>query len=538
MKEVCAEKKIRFVDLFHPTKDLYAQNRSSMTVNGIHLLDRGSRSVAAIMTKTLFGESFRGSSRRLTEIRDAVLDKNYHWFSRYRVVDGYNVFGGRSRLSWHGQSNADVMRREMEIFDVLTANRDRRIWGAAKGSPVVFQDDNLPKVLKVKTNKPGKLQGGFHPYMGGKEAISKMRVHEGMEVNLFASEEMFPEMVNPVQLAVDTDGRLFASVWPSYPHWDPTQPRKDRILCLPDENGDGVADKCVIFADELNSVTGFEFWGGGMLAAVLPEIWFLKDHNGDDVADEKIRMLQGVSSADTHHSANAIVIGPDGWLYYSRGIFNKCSMETPTKNFRSGSSGVYRFNPRTFEIEFHFPIGPNPHGDVFDQWGYQFVNDGTGGTGSYANIGKGKGYKKWFQKRVRPVAATGILSSSHFPEENQGNFLICNTITFLGVLQHEVKYDGADIRAIEVDPILQSTDPNFRPTDVEVGSDGALYVSDWCNVLIGHMQHNMRDPNRDAKHGRIYRVTAKGRPLMKPLKLKGKPIPEVLSALYSKANAA
>ncbi len=307
-------------------------------------------------------------------------------------------------------------------------------------------------------------------------------------------------------------------------------------MILPDEDRDGVADECIVFADELNSVTGFEFWGGGVLVAALPEIWFLKDTDGDDKADVKIRMLQGVSSADTHHSANAMVIGPDGWMYWSRGIFNVANFETPTHTYRSGQTGVYRFNPRTFEIEFHFPIGPNPHGDVFDQWGYQFANDGTSGTGSYVNIGKGLGNKQWFKKRVRPVAATGILSSSHFPERLRGNSLICNTIGFLGVLQHEVNYNGADIRATEIDPILVSSDPNFRPTDLEVGGDGALYVSDWQNTLIGHMQHNMRDPNRDHPHGRIYRVTYPGRPLLDPPKLKGKPIQEVCQQFFAKQN--
>jgi putative heme-binding domain-containing protein len=294
----------------------------------------------------------------------------------------------------------------------------------------------------------------------------------------------------------------------------------------------------VTFADELNSVTGFEFWGGGMLVAALPEIWFLKDTDGDDKADVKIRLLQGLCSADSHHSANAMLVGPDGWLYWSRGIFNVSAHETPTRTYRSGSSGVHRFNPRTFEVDFHFPIGPNPHGDVFDQWGFQFANDGTSGTGSYVDIGKGVGNKHWFQKRVRPVPATGILSSSHFPEKSQGNFLICNSIGFLGVLQHEVKYDGADITATEIEPILVSSDPNFRPTDIEIGADGALYVSDWCNAIVGHMQHNMRDPNRDHTHGRIYRVTAKGRPIVKPVKLKDKPIEEVLrQAFYAKENA-
>ncbi|MFN6161697.1 MAG: PVC-type heme-binding CxxCH protein [Planctomycetota bacterium] len=537
MREICQERQVRFIDLFKITQRLYGSGKSPLTMNGIHLTDDGERAVSKEVVAELFPKATLASDAgRLEKLRQAILDKNYHWFSRYRVVDGYNVFGGRSKLAWFGQSNADVMMREMEIFDVKTANRDSAVWRVARGGAYEVTDDNRPEALNVRSNIPGKQPDGGHTYLGGKEAIGKMKIAKGMEVNLFASEEMFPDLINPVQMAVDPDGRLFVSVWPSYPHWNPVEPRRDKIICLPDDNGDGVADRCVTFADELNSVTGMEFWNGGMLVAALPEIWFLKDTDGDDRADLKIRMLQGVCSADSHHSANAMLLGPDGWLYWSRGIFNVSVMETPTRTVRSEQSGVHRFNPRTFEMEFHFPIGPNPHGDVFDQWGYQFANDGTSGTGSYVNIGKGIGNKQWFKMRVRPVAANGILSSSHFPEENQGNFLLCNCIGFLGVLQHRVETNGADITATEIEPILVSSDPNFRPSDVEVGGDGALYVSDWSNAIIGHMQHNMRDPNRDREHGRIYRVTATGRPTLKPTKLKGKPIAEVLQAFFAKEN--
>lgn len=538
MQDVSRSKEVTFVDLFTPTRRLYANAQKPLTMNGIHLLDHGNRAVADVIIGDLFGVSkLDRTELSILQLRDAVLEKNYHWFSRYRVVDGYNVYGGRSKLAWFGQSNADVMMREMEIFDVKTANRDKLVWAVARGEDYTVKDDNLPAELEVKTNKLGQLEDGKHLYLGGKEAISKMTVHEGMKVNLFASEERFPRLINPVQIAVDTDSRLWASVWPSYPHWNPAGPRRDALVILPDDNNDGVADRCIVFADELNSVTGFEFWGGGVLVAAPPEIWFLKDIDGDDKADVKIRMLQGVSSADTHHSANAVVMGPDGWLCWSRGIFNVANFETPTQTFRSGASGVHTFNPRTFETEFRFPIGPNPHGDVFDQWGYQFASDGTSGTGSYVNIGKGVGNKKWYVKRVRPVPATGILSSSHFPEEHEGNFLICNAIGFLGVLQHQVKYNGADITAEEVEPIVFSSDPNFRPSDVEVGGDGALYISDWHNVLIGHMQHNMRDPNRDHEHGRIYRVTYKGRDLVKPAKMKGKPIADVCENFFAKEDS-
>ena len=537
MQRICDEKDVPFYDLFALSKELYDNSDIALTMNGIHLTDHGNQQLAKALIPILAPSAAIPSDDTIANLHAAVIDKNYHWFNRYRVVDGYNVFGGRSKLAWFDQSNADVMMREMEMFDVLTNNRDQHISSIAQGDPQPVQDDNLPPDLSVRPNKVGPLEKGAWPYLGGKEAISKMTIHPKMKVNLFASEEMFPRLINPVQMSFDADSRLFVACWESYPHWNPSQPRKDCILILPDNDQDGVADESIVFADGLNSVTGFEFWGGGMLVAAPPEIWFLKDTDGDDQADVKVRMLQGISSADTHHSANALIVGADGWLYFSRGIFNVANFETPTKTFRSGASGVHRFNPRTFEFEFHFPIGPNPHGDVFDQWGYQFANDGTGGTGSYVNIGKGIGNKKWFKKRVRPVPANGILSSSHFPPQHDGNFLISNAIGFLGVAQHKVNYSGADITAVEIEPIVSSTDPNFRPSDMEVGGDGALYIADWHNALIGHMQHNMRDPNRDHSHGRVYRVTYEGRPLVNAPKMKGKSIREVCENFFSKETS-
>jgi putative heme-binding domain-containing protein len=536
MSEVAAEKRIPFVDLFAPTRELYARATQPLTINGIHLTPEGNRRVALVIDQALFGAR-NVDTVPLEKLRKSVADKNLYWFSRYRTVDGYNVFGGRSKLAWDGVSNADVMMREMEIFNVMTSNRDKKVWAIARGSDLTVDDSNTPVEVPVKTSLQGPLEGGKFPFLGGEQAIGKMKVAEGMQINLFASEEWFPEFAKPVQMAVDTDGRLWAATWPSYPHWNPKQPRSDKLVILPDDDGDGKADRLIVFADHLNSVTGFEFWGGGVLVAAAPEIWFLKDTDGDDKADVKIRMLQGISAEDTHHTANSMVIGPDGGLYFSHGVFHVDNSETPTKTFRSTSSGVYRFDPRTFEVEFHFPIGPNPHGDVFDQWGYQFANDGTGGSGNYINIGHGvHAPKPWFKQRVRPVPATGILSSSHFPEQNNGNFLICNAIGVLGVLQYKVEYEGADITAVEVEPIVVSSDPNFRPSDVEIGGDGALYISDWQNPIIGHMQYNIRDPNRDHTHGRVYRVTAKGRPLVQVAKMKGKPIDQVLSNFYAKEN--
>jgi len=537
MRDVARDKGVPFVDLFHPSLELYGRTAEPLTINGVHLTPEGNRLIAEVIVRSLWGGETTIDPVKREHVREAVVDKNFRWFNNYRAIDGYNIYGGRSKLAWFGQSNADVMKRELEIFTAQTANRDRQIWARAQGKDLVVDDSNTPPEVPVQTNQPGPLPDGKYPFLGGVEAIDKMQLGAGLKINLFASEEMFPDLIKPVQMAVDTDGRLWAATWPTYPHWNPNEPLKDKIVILPDDNGDGKADKLIVFADNLNSITGFEFWGGGVLVAAAPEILFLKDTDGDDRADLKIRMLQGISSEDSHHTANSCVIGPDGGLYFSRGVFHVDNMETPTRTFRSTRDGVYRFDPRTFEVTFVHPIGPNPHGNAIDQWGYQFATDGTGGAGSYVSIGKGVApAKEWYRRRVRPVPATGFLSSSLFPPEFNGNFLICNSIGVLGVLRHRVEYDGADINAVEMEPILLSSDPNFRPTDVEVAGDGALYVSDWCNPLIGHMQHNIRDPNRDHIHGRIYRITYDGKTHPQPLKMKGKPIPEVLQAFTVPEN--
>ena len=172
MRSVCSDKGVPFVDLFTPTSSLYGRADEPLTMNGIHLQPHGNRAVAQVIIDELFdGATIRKPAAELERLREAVLDKNYHWFSRYRVVDGYNVYGKRSELAWFGQSNADVMMREMEIFDVMTVNRDRRVWAVARGEDLQVIDDNLPEELAVRTNKPGPLEGERFPYLGGEEAI-------------------------------------------------------------------------------------------------------------------------------------------------------------------------------------------------------------------------------------------------------------------------------------------------------------------------------------------------------------------------------
>ena len=91
--------------------------------------------------------------------------------------------------------------------------------------------------------------------------------------------------------------------------------------------------------------------------------------------------------------------------------------------------------------------------------------------------------------------------------------------------------EGSGFKGEEVTPLVSCDDGNFRPIDIQTAPDGSLYIVDWHNALIGHLQHNLREPNRDHSHGRIWRVTYKDRPLLEPAKIAGEPIPALLELL-------
>lgn len=543
MQKVAEENGVRFVDLYSKTFNAF-RSGDQFTINGVHLNEKGNAVAAEIIYRSLFGDDMSlGDPGKIFAVRDAVRDKNWHWFHRYRTTDGYSTYGGRADLKFtDGQTNREVVQRELEVLDYMTAQRDKKIHAVVAGREYTVDDSSAPPFIPVISNKPGEGPDGAHVFMSGEDAIKTMDLHEGMEVNLFASEEQFPELASPVQMSFDTKGRLWVAAWPTYPHWQPiVEEMNDKLLIFSDTDGDGKADDVKVFADKLHNPTGFEFWGGGVLVAQIPDLWFLKDTDGDDVADVRIRVLHGIDSADTHHAANSFVIGPGGALYFQEGTFHHTQMESPWRNpVRVANGGVYRFEPRTFKLDAYTSYGfANPHGHVFDDWGQDFVTDGTGNvnyfaapfTGQIEYPQKHSRYFPFFQQWVRPAGATEILSSGHFPEQFQGNYLIVNVIGFQGVLQYEFRDDGSGFSGHETKYVLRSEDPNFRPVDIEVGPDGAIYILDWQNPIIGHMQHNLRDPNRDKIHGRVYRITYKDRPLTTPVDLTTLSIPELLDEL-------
>ncbi|MCA9057023.1 MAG: discoidin domain-containing protein, partial [Planctomycetaceae bacterium] len=553
---------VAFVDLFHPSLELFAKATQPLTINGVHLTEDGDRQLAEVIAKELLGRSVAASGSH-ESIREAVLDKNLHWWNRYRASDGNDIWGGRSTLSFvNDQTNADVLQPELAMLDVMTANRDEVVWARAAGRNKIVDDSNVPKPVDVISNVGGGSKSssaekeGSLEYISGEAVLDTLAVADGFEVSLFADESRFPELINPVQMQFDTKDRLWAAVWPTYPKWEPLKQMDDALIILHDDNHDGVADRVTEFAKVQNPL-GFEFWNGGVLVTNQSELIYLRDTDGDDVADERIILLQGLDTSDTHHGANNLIYGPDGGIYWQSGVFMVHNHEHPWgPSLQSGASAMYRFDPRRFTISMHAGNSPNPHGIAFDYWGYHYATDGTGGR-AYQVRPQGDGFQmhELLKKEVRPVTASEVVSSAHFPESMQGDFLICNVIGFLGIKHYHLERNaeagtvwgepaGDDLTVTVTNAdgsttedksrgLLMSGNKNFRPSDAIFAPDGSMYFCDWHNVIIGHMQHNVRDPNRDHAHGRIYRMTAKGRPLQQPVPIDGQPIAALLENLKS-----
>ena len=531
-RQIARELNVGFVDLFHPTSRMMNEQKKPMTFNGIHLTVDGYKRLAPVLMDRIFDSPPKPPTCDLVQLRKEVAEKSLqHWYD-YRAVNGYYIYGGRKEP--FGVVNFPA---EFAKLRKMIANRDRRIWAVAQGKtvPATIDDSNTGEFVKVKTNITFKIK-----ITSPEETLKSFKLPEGFEVNLFASEREFPELENPCKLTFDDKGRLWVCTMSTYPMYLPGVPVHDKILILEDTDGDGQADKQTIFADELYLPTGFELGDGGVYVAQQPNLVFLKDTDGDDRADQKEIVLHGFDSADSHHSISAFTWGPGGGLYFQEGTFHHTQVETPYGPQRCANAGVFRYEPRTekFEVFVSYPFS-NPWGHTFDEWGQDFIADASPGYNYFAAAFSGQvdyphkhgRMKQFLKKQWRPTAGCEFVSSRNFPKEKQGDYLLNNCIGFQGTLEYRMKEEGSGFHADPVEPLMQSTDRNYRPIDLQFGPDGALYILDWFNPLVGHMQHSVRDPNRDTQHGRIWRVHYKKKPLVTPVVIDHQSIPELLDLL-------
>jgi putative heme-binding domain-containing protein len=363
------------------------------------------------------------------------------------------------------------------------------------------------------------------------------KLAEGFEVNLFAAD---PLIAKPIQMNFDARGRLWISTSSIYPMVVPGEIPNDKIVILEDTHGDGKADKSTVFADGLHIPTGIEPGDGGCYVANSTELLHLLDSNGSGRADQRRVLLSGFGTEDTHHILHTFRWGPDGALYFNQSIYIHSHIETPYGTRRLGGGGIWRFRPASLNLEVFCKGMVNPWGHEFDRWGNSFGTDGAGGDGihylipgfTYPGFPSGEKHFPGLNPGSPKYCANETISGRHFPDEWQGN-IITNDFRANRVVRYTLSDDGSGFSSKQLPDLITSTDRAFRPIDVRMGPDGALYIADWYNPIINHGEVGFRDPRRDKSHGRIWRVTAKDRATVARPKLVDASIPELLDQLKS-----
>ncbi|HEY1081266.1 MAG TPA: PVC-type heme-binding CxxCH protein, partial [Prosthecobacter sp.] len=398
-----------------------------------------------------------------------------------------------------------------------------------------------------------------------------LEIHPEFDLSLVAAE---PLVNKPMNIDWDEKGRLWVVETPEYPNglrqanveaWKDSgsvEPGKydrkplDRVSMLEDTNGDGIMDKKTVFADEIELATSSVFYKNGVIVCAAPDIWYFEDTNGDNKADKRSKIYTNLGNRDTHAVINNMRWGLDGWIYATHGYSSTDDAKSGdgSKSFGPIGAGVVRFKPDGSAIEQYASRGGNTWGLDITSDGQVFYTQPTSGNhfihvvlpeyvlakgklpgvmGTNGMLPKEPTYPAmhWEQQAYVQIdqvgsytAAAGcaIYEGGAWPQKYHYGYF--TTEPTLNIVSHfMVEPDGVTYKAHrepgrEQTEFIRSTNLWFRPIEVRVGPDGALYVVDFCNQAVIHNDtrgptHGPANaavrPDRDHYYGRIWKVQHK-----------------------------
>ncbi|MFV0444107.1 MAG: PVC-type heme-binding CxxCH protein [Planctomycetaceae bacterium] len=385
---------------------------------------------------------------------------------------------------------------------------------SAQAQPLVVETDPL---------SPEEQRGKFH-------------LPPGFEIQLVASE---PDIGQPMNMNFDSLGRLWVTSSVEYPYpvagagvepreerWGHplARPARDWVTVLTDIDDTGKPASIRRFAEGLNIPIGIIPDGDGAIVYSIPNIERFRDTDGDGKADERMQLYGPFGNQDTHGMVNSFTRGLDGWIYACHGFRNTSKVQgTDGHVVEMNSGNTFRFKPDGSRIE-HWTHGQvNPFGLCFDPWGSLYSADCHSKPltcllrgAYYPSFGKphdGLGFGPNMIDHNH--GSTGICGcawyeAEQFPVEYDGCLFLCNPVTGR-VHRDKIEFRGSSPWAVTQPDFITCDDGWFRPVDVKLGPDGALYIADFYNAIIGHYEVPLEHPRRDRTHGRIWRVVYRGK---------------------------
>jgi len=450
---------------------------------------------------------------------------NRQYFRRYRPLNTFYYTGDRNK----DYGYLDFLPA-MRNFELMAANREARVHALARGEKVEgpLDDSNLPPLEAVAEGR------GANEWLSPADELAAFQVDPRFEVNLFASEEQFPDLAKPISMRWDSRGRLWVSCSTTYPHVYPGEEPRDRIVILEDTNEDGRADDCTVFANDLHLPLSFELAKNGVYVSEQPDLTLIEDLDGDDRADRRTVLLSGFGTEDSHHSLHDFIWTPDGDLLFRESIFHHSQVETKFGPVRTQNSAWFRYTPREKRlVAFGSYPNTNPWGVAFDDWGNHVASHPIFANAFHAT---NPPYPEQHPPATGLPAYSGtcghdFVDFPSWPEEMLGGFIKARYKPTNKIEFHTwTRKDDHYAEEFQFDLIF-STNLSFIPVDVGFGPSGDFYVCDWYNPVKGHAQYSLRDPRRDRTSGRIWRIVPKGATLREPPKIAGATIPELLENL-------